>query len=155
MPARPVSKWPLMRICLRASLTNKKPNAGGKRGRNQLLWIHGRWKFVRGDAIAGLIITFVNIVGGIGIGVTQAGLTFSEALHTYTIFTVGDGLVTQIPALIISTGRVCWSRKPGGVSAQIRPFSDCSGPIRPAALGLSSFLMTAFSFHHPIPMLPF
>ncbi len=63
----------------------------------------GASKFVRGDAVAGLIITAVNILGGFVVGVAQRGLTLTEALHTYTILTVGDGLVSQVPALIVST----------------------------------------------------
>jgi len=63
----------------------------------------GATKFVRGDAIAGIIITLVNIVGGLIIGVAQRGMSFGEAGQTYTRLTVGDGLVSQIPALIIST----------------------------------------------------
>ena len=62
----------------------------------------GASKFVRGDAIAGIIITVINILGGFIIGVAQLGLSFGEALQTYTLLTVGDGLVSQIPALIIS-----------------------------------------------------
>lgn len=63
----------------------------------------GATKFIRGDAIAGIIITIINILGGIIIGVLQNGMPFSEALKTYTILTIGDGLVAQIPALIISS----------------------------------------------------
>ncbi len=63
----------------------------------------GASKFVKGDAIAGIIIILINIVGGLAIGIAQKGLSWSEALHTYTLLTVGDGLVTQIPSLIIST----------------------------------------------------
>ncbi|RMF77319.1 MAG: flagellar biosynthesis protein FlhA [Nitrospirae bacterium] len=63
----------------------------------------GASKFVRGDAIAGIVITAINIVGGLVVGTLQQGLSLSEAAHTYTILTVGDGLVSQIPALIIST----------------------------------------------------
>ncbi len=63
----------------------------------------GATKFVRGDAIAGIIITFINIIGGIVIGVLQHKMPFAEALTTYTTLTIGDGLVTQIPALIISS----------------------------------------------------
>ncbi len=63
----------------------------------------GASKFVRGDAIAGIIIALINIVGGLLIGIVQRGLSLSEAVHTYTVLTVGDGLVTQIPALIVST----------------------------------------------------
>ncbi|MBL6945337.1 MAG: FHIPEP family type III secretion protein [Rhodospirillales bacterium] len=63
----------------------------------------GAAKFVRGDVIAGLLITFINIIAGMIIGVAQMDLTFAEAADTYTRLTVGDGLVTQIPALIVST----------------------------------------------------
>ncbi len=64
----------------------------------------GASKFVRGDAIAGIVITLINIIGGLVIGIVQVGMSASEAAMTYTTLTVGDGLVTQIPALIISTG---------------------------------------------------
>tara|TARA_Y100001933_G_scaffold91662_1_gene92602 strand:+ start:3408 stop:5504 length:2097 start_codon:yes stop_codon:yes gene_type:complete len=63
----------------------------------------GASKFVRGDAVAGILITIVNIIGGFAIGVLQRDLSLAEALQTYTLLTVGDGLVTQIPALITST----------------------------------------------------
>ncbi|MCB0344659.1 MAG: flagellar biosynthesis protein FlhA [Bdellovibrionales bacterium] len=63
----------------------------------------GASKFVRGDAIAGIIITFINIIGGFFIGVVQGGMPWAEAAETYTLLTVGDGLVSQIPALIVST----------------------------------------------------
>src|SRR5579871_6631735 len=63
----------------------------------------GASKFVRGAAVAGLIITFINIVAGIVIGVVQKGFNYTAATETYTVLTVGDGLVTQIPALIVST----------------------------------------------------
>jgi flagellar biosynthesis protein FlhA len=63
----------------------------------------GASKFVRGDAIAGIIITLVNIIGGIGIGVMQRSMEVGQALQTYTILSIGDGLVSQIPALVIST----------------------------------------------------
>ncbi len=63
----------------------------------------GASKFVRGDAVAGIIITVINIIGGLVIGVAQRGLSAGDAARTYTLLTVGDGLVSQIPALIIST----------------------------------------------------
>ncbi|MBS4021275.1 MAG: flagellar biosynthesis protein FlhA [Dethiobacter sp.] len=63
----------------------------------------GASKFVKGDAIAGLIIVLVNIVGGLAIGVIKEGLPIEEATHIYTLLTVGDGLVSQIPAILIST----------------------------------------------------
>ena len=61
----------------------------------------GASKFVRGDAVAGLLIMVISIVGGLIVGVAQHGLSFSEAGHVYTLLTIGDGLVAQIPALII------------------------------------------------------
>jgi flagellar biosynthesis protein FlhA len=63
----------------------------------------GASKFVRGDAVAGIIIAIINIIGGLLIGIVQRDLSLGEALRTYTLLTVGDGLVTQIPALIVST----------------------------------------------------
>lgn len=59
-------------------------------------------KFIKGDAIANIIIIFVNIIGGLSVGVGQNGMDFSTALTVYTILTVGDGLVSQIPALLIA-----------------------------------------------------
>ena len=63
----------------------------------------GASKFVRGDAIAGMLILFINIIGGISIGVFQYGLSFSEAFETYALLTIGDGLVAQIPSLLLAT----------------------------------------------------
>src|SRR5690606_40578740 len=60
-------------------------------------------KFVRGDAVAGLLIMVINIIGGLIVGVGQHDLSFGQAAEVYTILTIGDGLVAQIPALIIST----------------------------------------------------
>jgi flagellar biosynthesis protein FlhA len=63
----------------------------------------GASRFVKGDAIAGILIVLVNVIGGLIIGVAQHGLTWGEALATYTLLTVGDGIVTQVPALIVAT----------------------------------------------------
>lgn len=62
----------------------------------------GAMKFVKGDAIAALVILFINLIGGISIGVLQVGMTAGEALHVFSILTIGDGLIAQIPALLIS-----------------------------------------------------
>lgn len=64
--------------------------------------LDGAMKFVKGDAVAGLVVALVNIVGGLAVGIAQRGMSFADALHTYTILTVGDGLVAQIPSLIVS-----------------------------------------------------
>jgi flagellar biosynthesis protein FlhA len=64
----------------------------------------GASRFVKGDAIAGIIIILINVVGGLAIGIAQRGMSWGEALQTYTLLTVGDGIVTQVPALVIATG---------------------------------------------------
>jgi flagellar biosynthesis protein FlhA len=64
----------------------------------------GASKFVRGDAIAGLLVLAINVIGGIIIGVAQKGMSIGEAAQTYTVLSIGDGLVAQIPALLVSTG---------------------------------------------------
>lgn len=63
----------------------------------------GASKFVRGDAVAGLLILFINVIGGLAIGMSQHGLSFTEAGHIYILLTIGDGLVAQIPSLLLST----------------------------------------------------
>jgi flagellar biosynthesis protein FlhA len=63
----------------------------------------GASRFVKGDAIAGIIIVLINIIGGLAIGIAQNGMSWGEALQTYTLLTVGDGIVTQVPALIVAT----------------------------------------------------
>ncbi|MBT6117154.1 MAG: flagellar biosynthesis protein FlhA, partial [Rhodospirillaceae bacterium] len=114
----------------------------------------GAAKFVRGDAVAGLLIVFINVVGGIVIGIAQMGLTLEEASRSYTMLTVGDGLVSQIPALIVSTAAGLLVSKSGVVgSADKALFGQLSG--YPRALGISAALMTALSLLPGIPMLPF
>ncbi|CAA0090661.1 Flagellar biosynthesis protein FlhA [Zhongshania aliphaticivorans] len=63
----------------------------------------GASKFVRGDAVAGIMILFINVIGGLGVGMAQHGLTFAQAMHNYTLLTIGDGLVAQLPSLLLST----------------------------------------------------
>ena len=114
----------------------------------------GASKFVRGDAIAGLLIVFINIIGGIIIGCAQQGLSFSEAGRTYTLLTVGDGLVTQIPALIVSTAAGLLVSKAGISGAADKALmKQLSG--YPQALGMSSGVMLMLGLLPGIPMLPF
>ena len=114
----------------------------------------GAAKFVRGDAIAGLLITFINIIGGMIIGVVQKDLSFSEAAQLYTLLTVGDGLVTQIPAIIVSTGAGLLVSKSGTIgSADKALFGQLGG--YPRALGLSSFMMLSLALLPGIPAVPF
>jgi flagellar biosynthesis protein FlhA len=82
----------------------------------------GASKFVKGDAIAGIVIMLINIVGGLVIGVMQHGLSWGESLQTYTLLTIGDGIVTQVPALVISVGTgiiVTRSASDGNLSAEV------------------------------------
>ncbi|MGB6085258.1 flagellar biosynthesis protein FlhA, partial [Parvibaculum sp.] len=114
----------------------------------------GASKFVRGDAIAGLLITFITVVAGIVIGVVQNGLTFGEAAQTYTLLTVGDGLVSQIPALIVSTAAGLLVSKAGVEGAADEAlFDQFSG--YPQALGMSSVVTAAMALLPGLPMLPF
>ena len=114
----------------------------------------GASKFVRGDAIAGLLVVFINVIGGMIIGIAQQGMAFSEAARTYTLLTVGDGLVTQVPALIVSTAAGLLVSKAGvggGVDkALLRQLSGY-----PKALGMSAAVMIVMSLLPGIPMLPF
>ncbi|NBC34558.1 MAG: flagellar biosynthesis protein FlhA [Alphaproteobacteria bacterium] len=114
----------------------------------------GAAKFVRGDAVAGLLITFINVVGGIIIGTSQQGLSMGEAANAYTLLTVGDGLVTQIPALIVSVAAGMLVSKAGTTgTAHEAVFGQLGG--YPKALGLASFLTVCLALLPGIPMLPF
>jgi flagellar biosynthesis protein FlhA len=114
----------------------------------------GASKFVKGDAIAGLLITFINIIAGLIIGVAQQGMPFLEAARTYTILTVGDGLVAQIPALIISTAAGLLVSKAGVTgSADQAMLKQLTG--YPKALGLSAAVMGAMALLPGIPFIPF
>jgi len=114
----------------------------------------GASKFVRGDAVAGLIITGINIAAGLVIGIAQRNLDFWTALNTYTLLTVGDGLVSQIPALIVSTAAGLMVSK-GNIqgSADQALFSQLSA--YPTALGMVSFLSGTLALVPGIPFLPF
>jgi flagellar biosynthesis protein FlhA len=114
----------------------------------------GASKFVRGDAVAGLLVVFINVIGGMIVGIVQQGLPFSEAVRTYTALTVGDGLVTQIPALIVSTAAGLLVAKAGVSGAADKALiSQLSG--YPKALGMSAGAMVIMALLPGIPMLPF
>lgn len=114
----------------------------------------GAAKFVRGDAIAGLLITFVNVIGGIIIGITSQGMTLADAATTYTTLTIGDGLVSQIPALIVSISSGFLVSKAGvegsADKALLVQFSKY-----PIALGMSAGLMMTLAIVPGIPFAPF
>ena len=114
----------------------------------------GASKFVRGDAIAGLLVVFINIIGGMIIGIAQQGMSFADAARTYTLLTVGDGLVTQVPALIVSMAAGLLVSKAGVAGAADKAMmSQLSG--YPKALGMSAAVMSIMALLPGIPMLPF
>lgn len=105
----------------------------------------GASKFVRGDAIAALVIVVINILGGFLIGLVQKGISFQQALQTYTVLTVGDGLVTQIPALLISTSAgIIVTRAAAETSFGL----DVSKQLfsYPKALGIASGILVVLAF---------
>jgi flagellar biosynthesis protein FlhA len=114
----------------------------------------GASKFVRGDAIAGILITVINIIGGIIVGVVQNDMGFSGAAETFTLLTIGDGLVTQIPALIISTA--------AGVIATRNTTEFSLGQqigdqlkLHPRAIYFSATILFIFSIIPGLPKMPF
>jgi flagellar biosynthesis protein FlhA len=114
----------------------------------------GASKFVRGDAIAGLLVVFINIIGGMIIGIAQQGLSFADAARSYTILTVGDGLVTQVPALIVSTAAGLLVSKASVTGAADKALlSQLSG--YPKALGMSGAVMLVMALLPGIPAIPF
>ena len=114
----------------------------------------GASKFVRGDAIAGLMVVFINVIGGMIIGMAQQGLSFADAAHSYTLLTVGDGLVTQVPALIVSTAAGLLVSKAGiSGSADKALMAQLSG--YPKALGMAGGVMVIMALLPGIPFLPF
>jgi flagellar biosynthesis protein FlhA len=114
----------------------------------------GASKFVRGDAIAGLLINVVNIVGGFIIGVAMRGLSFSDALKNYTLLTIGDGLVTQIPSLIIATAAgMVVTRGGSGGALDMEVRTQLFG--RPKALLIASGSLFTFAIVPGLPTVPF
>ncbi len=114
----------------------------------------GASKFVRGDAIAGILITVVNIIGGLAIGVLQKGLDLSTAAEVYTLMTIGDGLVTQIPSLIVSTAA-------GIIVTRAASGSELSKEVtkqilfQPRAMGFTAIILVALGILPGIPAMPF
>ncbi|MCD6197960.1 MAG: flagellar biosynthesis protein FlhA [Deltaproteobacteria bacterium] len=114
----------------------------------------GASKFVRGDAIAGIVITLINILGGLIVGVLQQGMPLVDAAHTYTLLTVGDGLVTQIPALIVSTAA-------GMLVTRSTASSDLSKEVgkqlffQPKVIATTSVMLFIFGLIPGMPKLSF
>ncbi|WP_309645084.1 flagellar biosynthesis protein FlhA [Phenylobacterium sp.] len=114
----------------------------------------GASKFVRGDAVAGLIIVAINIIGGILIGVVQHKVPLGEAAATYTLMTIGDGLVSQIPALIISIAAGFLVSK-AGVDGSADKALVTQLAMNPIALGMVSAASGVLAFIPGMPIIPF
>ncbi|SYZ74259.1 putative flagellar export pore protein [Candidatus Zixiibacteriota bacterium] len=114
----------------------------------------GASKFVRGDAVAGILITMINVVGGFIIGILMQGKSVSEALRTYTLLSVGDGLVTQIPALIVSTAA-------GIIVTRAASTSNMGADLakqlskQPRAVMIAAGMLAVFGIVPGMPTIPF
>jgi flagellar biosynthesis protein FlhA len=115
----------------------------------------GANKFVKGDAVAGLIITAINILGGIIIGVAQKDLAIGDAATTYTILTVGDGLVSQIPALLVSVAAGIIASRTGGGGEDLGTSLAVQFLRRPSPLYIASASMAVLAFVPGMPTLAF
>ena len=114
----------------------------------------GASKFVRGDAIAGLLIVGINIIGGIIIGVAQKGMSFIDASQTFTLLTVGDGLVSQMPALIVSTAAGLMVSKAGVEGATDKALINQLS-FYPQALGMAAAVMGIVAVLPGMPTMAF
>lgn len=114
----------------------------------------GASKFVRGDAIAGIIITAINIVVGLIIGVVQYNMSFADAAQRFTLFTVGDGLVSQIPALIVSTAAGIVVTRAGGTSTLSSELNS-QIIVHPRAMYVCCGLLLVLALVPGMPILPF
>ncbi len=114
----------------------------------------GASKFVKGDAIAGLLINAINIIGGLIIGVAEKGMSFTDALHNYTILTIGDGLVSQIPALLIATAAgLVVTRSAAGTALDIQMKAQLLK--NPRVLATVSGAVLLFALVPGMPTIPF
>ncbi|RLA63345.1 MAG: flagellar biosynthesis protein FlhA [Epsilonproteobacteria bacterium] len=114
----------------------------------------GASKFVRGDAIAGILITLINIIGGIIVGMVQNEMSFQDATQTFTLLTIGDGLVTQIPALVISTAAgmlITRNTKEGSLGEQVAKQFQ----LHPKSIFIASFVLYVFAMIPGLPTTPF
>lgn len=116
--------------------------------------LDGASKFVKGDAVAGLLITLLNLVMGLTMGTVVHGMPFGQAFETYAILTVGDGLVTQIPAVIISIASALLLARGGAQGATDIALGAQIGR-HPKAMATVAILMALFAFVPGLPFLPF
>ena len=114
----------------------------------------GANKFVRGDAIAGIVITLINIIGGLAIGVFQKDMSFANAAQNYTLLTIGDGLVSQVPALIVSTAAGIIVTR-AGADSSLGDDITSQILIQPKAIAVASGVLFGFGLVPGLPTIPF
>ncbi len=114
----------------------------------------GANKFVRGDAMAGIVITLINIIGGLAIGIFQNGMSFVDAAQNYTLLTIGDGLVSQVPALIISTAAGIIVTR-AGATASLGEDVASQILIQPKAIAITAGVLFGFGLVPGLPTVPF
>lgn len=114
----------------------------------------GSSKFVRGDAVAGILITLINILGGFAIGIVQKGMPVVEALQKYTLLSIGDGLVAQVPALVVSVAAGILVTRASGDSNLGTHISE-QLTLYPRALAIASGILAMFGIMPGMPMIPF
>ncbi len=114
----------------------------------------GANKFVRGDAVAGIVITLINIIGGLAIGVFQNKMSFAQAAQNYTLLTIGDGLVTQVPALIISTAAGIIVTRAGNEASLGKEITS-QILVQPRAIAIAAAVLFGFGLVPGLPTIPF
>ena len=114
----------------------------------------GASKFVKGDAIAGIVIMVINLIGGLAIGVFQAGMPVLGAVQTYTILTVGDGLVSQVPALVVSAAAAVIVSRAGAGDSLGSELRD-QVILQPKAMAMVSAMLGVMAIVPGLPFLPF
>jgi flagellar biosynthesis protein FlhA len=114
----------------------------------------GANKFVRGDAVAGIVITLINIIGGLAIGVFQNDMSFAAAAQNYTLLTIGDGLVSQVPALIVSTAAGVIVTRAGADSSLGEEIAS-QILIQPKAIAVAAGVLFGFALVPGLPTIPF
>jgi len=114
----------------------------------------GASKFVRGDAVAGILITFINVIGGFGIGMLQKGMPIDQALQKYTLLSIGDGLVSQVPALVVSVAAGLLVTRAQGDNSMGAQIGKQLGAY-PRAVGIAAGLIAALALAPGMPAAPF
>ena len=114
----------------------------------------GANKFVRGDAVAGIVITLINIIGGLAIGIFQNKMSFVDAAQNYTLLTIGDGLVSQVPALIVSTAAGVIVTRAGAESSLGAEISS-QILVQPKAIAVAAGVLFGFGLVPGLPTIPF